>query len=77
MIYFTIYFTIFCIFYPQTYLGYFVQGQFDLPTTFVKERHKRKVQLDFESFQIVADRFLGCQFLEKYRVFYFGQFLMH
>ena len=36
-----------------------------------------KCYLGFEKFQIVAHGFLGCQFLEKYRIFHFGQFLIH
>ena len=38
---------------------------------------KLEVLLGFENFQIVAHGFLGCQFLKKYRIFHFCQFLMH
>ena len=44
---------------------------------FVKVRHQTWSAIEFENFQIVAHGFLGCQFLEKYRIFHFGQFLMH
>ena len=37
---------------------------------------KLEVLLRFENFQIVAHGFLGCHFLEKYRIFHF-QVLMH
>ena len=72
-------FMIFCIFYPKDYLGYFVLGQFRFAhhsKLFVKARHQMKVLLGFENFQIVAHELLGCQFLEKYRIFHFDQ-LMH
>ena len=77
---YAVYITRFCIFYPQNYLGYFVQGQFELSTThgFLWRRGiKLEVLLGFENFQIVTHGFLECQFLEKYRTFHFGQFLMH
>ena len=70
-------FTSFCMFYAQICLGYFDQGQ--LPTTqsfFVKARHQTWSAVGFENFQKVTHRVLGCQFLEKYRIFHFGQFLM-
>ena len=74
---FSLYFVIFGIFYPQNYLGFFLQGQFHLPTTrsfLWRQGIKLEVLLGFESFQIVAHGFLGCQFLEKCRIFHFGQF---
>ena len=79
MIY-AVYFTSFYIYYPQNYLGYFVQGQFHLPTTqsfLWRQGIKLGVLLGFEIFQIVAHGFLGCQFLGKYRIFHFDQVLMH
>ena len=33
--------------------------------------------IGFENFQIDTYWFLECQFLEKHKVFHFGQFLMH
>ena len=44
---------------------------------FVQARHQTWSAIGFENFQIVAQGFLGCQFLEKYKIFHFGQFLMH
>ena len=41
---------------------------------FWRQGIKLEVLLGFESFQIVAHGFLGCQFLEKCRIFHFGQF---
>ena len=41
---------------------------------FVKVRHQTWSAIEFENFQIVAHGFLGCQFLEKCRIFHFGQF---
>ena len=73
----SLYFVIFGIFYPQNYLGFFLQGQFHLPTTrsfLWRQGIKLEVLLGFESFQIVAHGFLGCQFLEKCRIVHFGQF---
>ena len=70
----------FYMFYPQNSLGYFVQGQFHLlnTQTFLwRQGITLEVWLGFENFQIVTQGFLGCQFLEKYRIFHFGQFLMH
>ena len=71
MIY-SLHFTIFCVFYPQNYLGYFVQGQLHLATTQIllwRQGIKLEVLLGFENFQIVAHGFLGCQFLGKYKIF--------
>ena len=78
MIY-SLYFTTFYIFYHQNCLGYFVQGQFHSPTTqsfFWRQGIKLEVLLGFENFQIVTHDF-WCQFLEKCRIFHFGQFLMY
>ena len=79
-------------------MGYFVQGQFHLPTTqssLWRQGIKLEVLLGFANFQITIWKFskpnstsssmpclhkelwVGCQFLEKYRIFPFGQFLMH
>ena len=71
-------FMIFCIFYPKDYLGYFVLGQFRFAhhsKLFVKARHQMKVLLGFENFQIVAHELLGCQFLEKYRIFHLDKLM--
>ena len=79
MIY-AVYFTSFCIFYPQNYLGYFFQGRFHSGTTQIflwREDITLEMLLGFENLQIVAHGFLGCQFLGKYRIFHFDQFLMH
>ena len=76
MIY-TVYLTSFCTFYTQNYLGYFVQGQFHLPTTpsfLWRQGIKPEVLLGFENFQIVTHRFLGCQFLENIGFFILGSF---
>ena len=79
MIY-SLYFTIFSMFYPQNYLGYFVQGELHLPTTqrlLWRQGIKLQALLGFENFQLVAHGFLGCQNLEKSRTFHLGQFLMN
>ena len=42
----------------------------------LKARHQISA-IRFKNVQIVAHVFLGCQFLEKYRIIHFYQFLMH
>ena len=44
---------------------------------FVKARYQTWSAIGFENFQRVPHGFLGCQFLEKYRIFYFDWFLKH
>ena len=42
----------------------------------LKARHQISA-IRFKNVEIVAHVFLGCQFLEKYRIIHFYQFLMH
>ena len=61
-----IWFTLCTLYFAHLgYLGYFVQGQFHLPTTqSFLWRHgiKLEVLVGFENFQIVAHGLLGCHF---------------
>ena len=77
---YAVYFTTLCIYYPQNHLGYFVQGQFHLPTTqmFLRRQGiKLERLLGFENFQIITHGYLVYPILGKYMIFHFGQDSVH
>ena len=52
-------------------------NQFASHSNFLLKASHQISAIRFKNVQIVAHVFLGCQFLEKYRIIHFYQFLMH